>query len=108
MCAIDDFVVLAQSENAQITYCKQCKSFSFTFKSSCASFTTSELDQFMKMLETLSPVDYNYHMMGKAMAIIRNSMSSLGLCLTPDDTQELIGVIRESQTLFEAFEVIYR
>lgn len=108
MCQIDEYIVLKETEKLQITYCKKCKSFSLAFKSCCSSFSVSELDQFGEIVGSLQPVDFQYNMMGKMMAIIKNPFVSIGFCLTVEEAHDMNEAIKESLTLFEAFEVIYQ
>lgn len=108
MCAIDEYIVLSESECFQITYCKKCKSFSLAYKSCCSSFSAPELDQFGQIVASLREVDFHYRMMGKMMAIIKNPFVSIGFCLTVEEAQELDLAIRESLALYEAFHIIYQ
>lgn len=108
MCAIDEYIVLSESEDLQITYCKKCKSFSLAYKSCCSSFSSSELDQFGQIVASLRELDFHYHMMEKMVAIIKNPFVNIGFCLTVEEAQELDLAIRESLALYEAFHVIYQ
>lgn len=108
MCMIDEYIVLSESDNLQITYCKKCKSFSLAYKSCCSSFSASELDQFGQIIASLGRIDFRYQIMGKTMAIIKNPYVSIGFCLTIEEAEELDVAIRESLVLYEAFHIIYQ
>ena len=99
MCQIDEYIVLKETEELQITYCKKCKSFSLAFKSCCSSFSAAELDQFGEIVGSLQPIDFQYHMMGKMMAVIKNPFVSIGFCLTVEEAEEMNEAIKESLTL---------
>ncbi|MEM6830385.1 MAG: DUF6686 family protein [Bacteroidota bacterium] len=107
MCQKSQYLTLTETENCQINYCKLCKTFSIAYKTCCASFTAAELSQFVNVLENLTEKDFIYDFMGNKTTIVKNSMAFIGFCLTQDDVAYLIQSIRESETLFDAFQIIY-
>jgi len=108
MCETNQYITLSESQQCQITYCKCCKAFSVTFNSCCASFSWVELIEFRTILESLIPEDFQYQLMGKSMAIVKNPFICIGFCLTEADVEELVGALKESEVLFDAFHVIYK
>jgi len=108
MCQIDDYIVLSETEDLQITYCKKCKNFTLAYKSCCSSFTAAELEEFGEIVGSLHPIDFQYNMMGKMRAVVKNPFVSIGFCLTVEEAEEMTIAIRESLALFEAFHVIYQ
>ena len=108
MCSIDRYFTLSQTKDCQITYCKGCKSFSLTYKSCCASFTITELDQFRQILGYLKDGDFHYDLMGENRAIVKNPHANIGFCLTIEEVSDLTLSINEALTLFEAFYILYK
>ena len=107
MCDINQYLMLVESENCQISYCRCCKTFSLAYQSCCASFTGPELAQFFDVLAGLKDSDFHYELMGKEMAIVKNPMIHLGFCFTQKDVEILKEAITETRTLFEAFKIVY-
>lgn len=108
MCQVNQYITLSETKHCQVTYCKTCKTFSLTFKSCCASFTQPEFNGFRQILEGLTERDYHYDLIGEEKAIVKNPYVCIGFCLTQEETKMIIEAIRESQTLFEAFHIIYQ
>ena len=108
MCAIDEYIVLSESDNLQITYCKKCKAFSLAYKSCYSSFSVAELDQFGQIISGLQDIDFHDQLMDKTVAIVKNPFVAIGFCLTIEEAKELDMAIKESLALFEAFQVIYQ
>ena len=107
MCQENPYIILVESDIAQITWCKKCKSFSLAYMCGCASFTERELRQFHEALNDLQAFDFAYELMGKAHAIIKNPCSPAGFCLTRHHANQLRSYVAESLEIFQAFKVIY-
>ena len=107
MCSINRYITLNENQDCQITYCKNCKSFSLTYKSCCASFTIAAFDQFRQLLGALKEGDFHYDLMGQNRAIVKNPNSNIGFCLTAEEVGALTLSINEALTLFEAFYILY-
>jgi hypothetical protein len=107
MCQRSEFITLTETEEAQITWCKSCKTFSLSYKCCCASFTEKELVQFCDLLEGLEDADFHYEFSGLPHTIIKNPCSLVGFCLSKNDTKELVKLSSEALTLFAAFRIIY-
>ena len=108
MCCSNQYILLSESSECQVSYCKRCKSFSMMFKTACASFTAVELEQFSIILEGLSHQDFHYDVMGTAKAIVKNPYVCMGFCLSQQEANVMLTAVNESLTLYEAFNVIYR
>ncbi|MEO1255395.1 MAG: DUF6686 family protein [Bacteroidota bacterium] len=108
MCEICQYLDLVETDECQINYCKACKTFSVVYRSCCASFTPSELEQFHVVLSTLRETDFHYNFCGEHMAIIKNPVACVGFCLSKKDASELADSVAESLTLFDAYHVIYK
>lgn len=107
MCESDSYITLTETENCQITYCKECRAFSIAYSNCCASFTPGELNGYKQVLESLHDRDYHYNLLGRNMAIVKNPHVCVGFCLDKNNVKELLGAIREAETLFEVFKIIY-
>lgn len=107
MCEIKNHILLSESSNSQITWCKCCRSFSVIYNSCGASFMEQELIQFNQVLKNLRIEDFSYEIKGNLHAIIKNPCSYVGFCLTKNEVGDLISLIDESLTVYEAFQVIY-
>ena len=77
------------------------------YKTACASFTSKELEQFGSTLEELSLQDFHYDVLGDAKAVVKNPYVCMGFCLSQEEATEMLSSIKESLTLFEAFNIIY-
>lgn len=107
MCNINQSITLCESRNSQLSWCKRCKAYSLIHNSCCASFQKDELLYFRSILEGLSEEDYHLERNGNEYVIIRNKNTAVGMCLTPEETQEIIHMINKAETLAEAFEIVY-
>ncbi|MFT7033030.1 MAG: hypothetical protein ACJA2S_001531 [Cyclobacteriaceae bacterium] len=66
------------------------------------------MDMFRQVLEHLGDDDFRYDLLGQKMAIVRNPGVFIGFCLSREDVGYLISSINESETLFDAFHIIYK
>jgi len=107
VCKTSQFITLSENEVSQITWCKGCKIFSLSYKCCCASFTEKEINQFSKVLKGLRESEYNYEFMGKPQTIVTTPNSQIGFCLTEKDTANLIELVSEAVSVFQAFKIIY-
>jgi len=107
MCQDNSYITLIESPDAQITWCKACKTFSLAYQCGCSSFTEPELSQFLDVLKNLEQYDYVYQLMGEPHAIIKNPCSNAGFCLTETNVKRLVAYVSEALTVFQAFKVIY-
>ncbi|MEL7002034.1 MAG: DUF6686 family protein [Bacteroidota bacterium] len=108
MCCTDESVTLSETNDSLISYCKTCKAFSLSFKSTCASFTLQELNEFYEILDHLIDMDFYYEMGDKHYAIIKNPYVSLGFCLTREDVNDLKSVMNEAKAMYEVFHIVYQ
>jgi hypothetical protein len=65
------------------------------------------MNLFKSILENLTPSDFNFSINGNEYVIIRNAQSAVGLCITMQESTDLIKMINKALTLTEAFEIIY-
>ena len=107
MCTYSQHIILAQTDFAQISWCKGCKSYSLIYNNCALSFTPGELQQFQEMLGQLREHDYNYQFMGQSRVLIHNQCAHMGICFTSVEVSEIRDLIAEALTLFEAFSIIY-
>ncbi|WP_462253223.1 DUF6686 family protein [Ekhidna sp.] len=107
MCIKNDHIVLAQSDIAQISWCKGCRNYSFIYNNCCFSFDDRELSVFINMLRHLTKKDYHFDFLGKHCTIIKNHNAQVGLCFTETDTQEILNILEEATTMKEVFGIIY-
>lgn len=98
---------MVETDQCQITYCKGCRTFTLVYKSSCANFTFDELEGFKHVLEDLGAEDYFFTFCDRQMAIVKSPRESVGFCLAPEDVVYLLDSLKESLTLFDAFQIIY-
>ncbi len=107
MCNTDNHIVLTESDNTQISWCRGCKTYSMLFKCCCVSFTQQEIESFQRVLNNLHERDFTYFFLGEEHALIQNHCSNTGLCLTRNDAENLKELIHEALTVNEAFSIIY-
>lgn len=107
MCNTNEHIVLTESEDSQISWCKGCKNYSLIFRSFCMAFSDRELLDFKRMLCSLNPEDYHYDVLGSFHAIIKYDYSSIGISLSKSDTKRLVGLIEEAMAMKEVFGIIY-
>ncbi|MEL6535625.1 MAG: DUF6686 family protein [Bacteroidota bacterium] len=107
MCHYSQHIFLAETFNAQITWCKVCQSYSMVYNNCALSFNQRELVQFKKMLGKLTCQDYNYSLMGEQKVMIKNQKSAMGVCFSADEVEELKSLISEALTMNEVYGIIY-
>lgn len=107
MCRMCEHIVLAESDNAQISWCKGCRHYSFIYNNCCFAFNDHEIDVFKKMLKHLCKSDYHYDFLGKHCAIIKNDNAPVGLCFSELDTYKILMLLEEATTMKEVFGIIY-
>lgn len=107
MCKPRDFIVLAESHNAQVSWCKECTCFSLTYKCFCASFSLTELNGFGQILSGLHETDFRYEFMGRAHALVRNPHLQMGLCITRQDARDVSQLLRQAATMYDLFRIVY-
>lgn len=107
MCYNNEHLSLIESTNAQISWCKGCKSFSVIYKSSCLTFIKEELKQFHEVLRKLRASDFHYNFFGEPQIIIKNEQARMGMCLNENEFSELKDMVGEALTMKEVFEIIY-
>ncbi|MEL6535370.1 MAG: DUF6686 family protein [Bacteroidota bacterium] len=108
MCQYCDHIILSQTDHAQLSWCKGCRSFSLVYRNCALSFTPKELKQFKRMLEELSEEDYNYDFFGQQMVLIKNQYAYMGVCFTECEVDILLDLISEALAMKEVFGIIYK
>jgi len=108
MCQGSNHIVLTETSNAQISWCKGCKNYSIIFNSCCFGFNHEELLGFKQVLHRLTDDDYHYSFMDTKYAIIKRDRSSLGVTLSKNDTEAFISLIDEALAMKEVFGIIYQ
>lgn len=107
MCTYSQHIILSESDNAQVSWCKGCQGYSVIFNSCALSFSAFELGHFRNILKSLSERDFHYDFPGGRQVLIKNHGASLGICLTQKQVDNLEQLIAEAQTVVEAFKIIY-
>ncbi|WP_394342257.1 DUF6686 family protein [Reichenbachiella versicolor] len=107
MCVINENIILSESKDIQISWCKKCQSYTLIHKSSFATFNSEELKHFKSTLEELKHTDYKFSKNGNRHVLIRNAKTAIGIFITEVEKQELLNGIRKALTLSELFEIIY-
>ena len=108
MCYATDHIILTESDNAQISWCKGCKSYSLVYNSCCLSFTETEIIQFKELLLGLNQSDFHYSFFGQPHALLKYDFVRFGVALKQSDIKSLINLIREALTVNEIFGIIYK
>lgn len=108
MCLQSNHIVLTESANGQVSWCKGCKNYSVIYNSCCFAFTDKELLKFKAVLEHLSPDDYHYHFLDDTFVIIKHERTNMGITLRKNETKQLIALLEESLTIKEVFSVLYQ
>lgn len=106
MCSINNHIILAESADSQVTLCQHCHNLSLVFKCFCTSFTHPELRLFISLLDNLDERDFHYQFLKENQAILRNSGSPVGLCLSKGDAVSLRHLLKEADLLFEAHQIL--
>ncbi|MEM8894157.1 MAG: DUF6686 family protein [Bacteroidota bacterium] len=99
--------MLTERENAQMSWCKVCKTYSLVYYTCAISFTQKEIEQFADLLDNLRAHDFSYDFYGKRQAIIKNHQTYIGICLTEERVHELKEIIQEALAVDEIFKIIY-
>lgn len=107
MCSNSQYILLSVKENAQISWCKGCKTYSLVFGTCCLSFTKEELGQFQQVVGNLNESDFNCRFLGKNQALIKNSYAYMGICLAKNDVPMILELIHESTAVNEVLQIIY-
>ena len=107
MCTYSQNITLAKTSNAQVNWCKGCRSYSVIYKCCCLSFTHSELVEFSQLLCDLREEDFSYDFVGDQYTLIKNHFAYMGVCLTRADVRSLNCLIQEAVTMYDVFKIIY-
>jgi hypothetical protein len=108
MCIYSQHIILTEIENAQISWCKGCRSYSLIFNSCAMSFTKSELEQFKEVLASLTEADFHYDFLGERQVLLKNQFGYMGICLTQRQVYDLEQLVAEALEMNEVFQIIYR
>jgi hypothetical protein len=99
--------MLAEHENAQISWCRGCHGYSLVYGNCCLSFTKNELKQFKEVLDGFTPADFTYQFLGEPHVLLKNQFANIGFSLTAQDAQLLEEVIDQALTVQEVFKIVY-
>lgn len=108
MCNTNQQIVLAETQTAQITWCKVCKRYTLLFSSCCLSFSEEEIKSFRVIIASLEEDDFHYKFLNRSHALIKNRTANMGMSITRSEQEILIALLDEATAVNEVFSIIYQ
>lgn len=99
----DTWVLLVQSDDCEIMFCKKSNRFSVNYKSCFAMFKPMELEHLHIVISTLRISDFYADCMGLKKVKIKNPHAKTGFILSQEDARLLGGLLGKSLTLYDSF-----
>lgn len=106
MCKDSQFITLLENDYSEVILCKKCKSYSLSYKTSCATFQYHELSKFSRMLTNLRKEDFCHYISGIAHVKIKNPTSHVGFCLSKSEVYDLIDITNQALLLQTSYEIL--
>lgn len=107
MCDRSQHIILTETINAEISWCKECKTYSLIYNSCCIACSKNDLLQLKEVLHNLTDADFYHDISGEKQVMLKNHFACMGICLTMKGAASLKRMIGEALTVNEVFQIIY-
>ncbi len=106
MCIHPEHQPLSKSEEGQVYWCENCKTFTVVFHTSCMLFKPGDYERFITLLHSFGSADFKYTIGADKKVLLKNNNSTVGLSLSKAESIKLFDLMSDAQLIHQANQLL--